>query len=556
MSIRTDLFHRLGSPTTRRLAARSRLSAAIVVSLCGLAAGSAVNDPDRQSASVALSPDGTPPADERSSGILPGPLTLGKPKDSTAKFEWQGPETNYKVNPVECNGVNIGRLDFKYRPYFDQKGGVDGGGAALEGGFTANGMSPCPFFGQKPNTEYFWIQTITTNTPATGHGPGEYTDSDNPRRNPQYPHQSNDNNPANTPFTGRSFYDGPFRFERAGDVHWLAENMLCCRSDHKIHVIGSFLWGFDIDGSPNTSNGAAGVHGNPRHAWGPATSSAIDTVAKEAQGNKTEEGWSIREGCCCANLFVCLTMFCDSTGLCQLPIDGSNPQGVLDQVLVFPRNKAVTLFNPPAPGWVAQPWGSNIAPPMPYQTTGLTMWQQGVRFINTTPHPGPASYSLQFRVAAHESFFDVFVHDAITNQWINWVDRSQELLGDMNGDNVIDLSDLPVWDLAFTNPAGYAAQYPGQNAIFRGDLSHNAVLDPGDRSLLQDVITHSVPADAIDLAPVSCNEDIDNNLVIDIDDLVRLITHWNQTTGSEDINGDGVINIDDLVLLITHWGPC
>jgi len=48
--------------------------------------------------------------------------------------------------------------------------------------------------------------------------------------------------------------------------------------------------------------------------------------------------------------------------------------------------------------------------------------------------------------------------------------------------------------------------------------------------------------------------------VVNIDDLVTVITHWGATgtPGSVlgDVNSNGVVNIDDLVALITHWGAC
>jgi len=57
-----------------------------------------------------------------------------------------------------------------------------------------------------------------------------------------------------------------------------------------------------------------------------------------------------------------------------------------------------------------------------------------------------------------------------------------------------------------------------------------------------------------------CAADVTGNSVVNIDDLVVVITHWGQTgppgTVPGDANYDGAVNIDDLVALVTSWGAC
>jgi uncharacterized metal-binding protein len=54
-----------------------------------------------------------------------------------------------------------------------------------------------------------------------------------------------------------------------------------------------------------------------------------------------------------------------------------------------------------------------------------------------------------------------------------------------------------------------------------------------------------------------CAADVNNNAVVDIDDLVLVITSWGSSEGGPaDVTSDGVVNIDDLVQVITHWGVC
>ena len=59
--------------------------------------------------------------------------------------------------------------------------------------------------------------------------------------------------------------------------------------------------------------------------------------------------------------------------------------------------------------------------------------------------------------------------------------------------------------------------------------------------------------------------DVNLDGLVNIDDLVQVITNWGWTGAPSgvaplgnpaDVNHNGVVNIDDLVQVITHWGPC
>jgi hypothetical protein len=65
---------------------------------------------------------------------------------------------------------------------------------------------------------------------------------------------------------------------------------------------------------------------------------------------------------------------------------------------------------------------------------------------------------------------------------------------------------------------------------------------------------------AYDVACVSekfgfvCPGDSNQDLLVNIDDLVNVITSWGPCQScSADLNGDGTVNIDDLIFVITHW---
>ena len=59
-----------------------------------------------------------------------------------------------------------------------------------------------------------------------------------------------------------------------------------------------------------------------------------------------------------------------------------------------------------------------------------------------------------------------------------------------------------------------------------------------------------------------CPGDVNHTGIVNIDDLVLVITNWGACappcppTCGADANHDCLVNIDDLVLVVTHWGAC
>ena len=56
-----------------------------------------------------------------------------------------------------------------------------------------------------------------------------------------------------------------------------------------------------------------------------------------------------------------------------------------------------------------------------------------------------------------------------------------------------------------------------------------------------------------------CPGDVNGDMLIDINDLLTVLTYWGQTCSGcpADVNGDGVVNIADLLGVIANWGtPC
>jgi hypothetical protein len=54
-----------------------------------------------------------------------------------------------------------------------------------------------------------------------------------------------------------------------------------------------------------------------------------------------------------------------------------------------------------------------------------------------------------------------------------------------------------------------------------------------------------------------CQADVTGNGVVDVDDLLEVITLWGPCAGCPaDVNDDGEVNVDDLLTVISEWGAC
>jgi hypothetical protein len=53
-----------------------------------------------------------------------------------------------------------------------------------------------------------------------------------------------------------------------------------------------------------------------------------------------------------------------------------------------------------------------------------------------------------------------------------------------------------------------------------------------------------------------CDGDLNGDGVVDVSDLLILLSAWGQVGVPGDINGDGAIDVADLLLLLGAWGPC
>jgi hypothetical protein len=54
----------------------------------------------------------------------------------------------------------------------------------------------------------------------------------------------------------------------------------------------------------------------------------------------------------------------------------------------------------------------------------------------------------------------------------------------------------------------------------------------------------------------SCLGDLDGNGVVDVEDLLGIISMWGTEDQNADVNGDGIVDIGDLLTTIGNWGNC
>jgi hypothetical protein len=131
-----------------------------------------------------------------------------------------------------------------------------------------------------------------------------------------------------------------------------------------------------------------------------------------------------------------------------------------------------------------------------------------------------------------------------------WIPAAQ--LGLMPTDN-IDALDL----LGDCNGNGFPDNLEVKMG-FAGDCNGNLIPDSCDISsgLSLNINGNTIPDEC------ECLADSTGNGVVDIDDLVKVITQWGPCPGCPpahcggDVTWDCVINIDDLVKVITAWGTC
>ena len=85
-----------------------------------------------------------------------------------------------------------------------------------------------------------------------------------------------------------------------------------------------------------------------------------------------------------------------------------------------------------------------------------------------------------------------------------------------------------------------------------GAIADSIIIDYQDNTTLQD---KALIGDLVVTAPAApCPGDLDGSGVVDVDDLMEVLSGWFGAGG--DADGDGDTDIDDMLLVIAAWGPC
>jgi hypothetical protein len=53
-----------------------------------------------------------------------------------------------------------------------------------------------------------------------------------------------------------------------------------------------------------------------------------------------------------------------------------------------------------------------------------------------------------------------------------------------------------------------------------------------------------------------CQEDIDGDGFVNVNDLLAVVSEWGSTNSDADIDGNGVVDTSDLLAVIGAWGSC
>ncbi len=86
------------------------------------------------------------------------------------------------------------------------------------------------------------------------------------------------------------------------------------------------------------------------------------------------------------------------------------------------------------------------------------------------------------------------------------------------------------------------------------DCNDNGVPDNWD---IADETSEDLDGDGIpDECQGGCPADITGDEVVDVLDLLGILSAWGQSSVPEDVNGDGIVNMLDLLDVCSAWGPC
>lgn len=177
-------------------------------------------------------------------------------------------------------------------------------------------------------------------------------------------------------------------------------------------------------------------------------------------------------------------------------------------------------------------------------------WHYQYAVQNLNSHRGIGSFMIPMPECVnvqYESFTDVFYHSGEPVDGTDWLPIRDayglEWATDSFDDN--PQANAIRWSTMYT--FGFDAQAPPMEGQAELGMWRPGDVDSIDAQVL-------IPSD--DCAGV-CFGDINSDGMVNVDDLLILLTYWG-TVGNHyaDINGDLIVGVDDLLMVISGWGDC
>ena len=64
------------------------------------------------------------------------------------------------------------------------------------------------------------------------------------------------------------------------------------------------------------------------------------------------------------------------------------------------------------------------------------------------------------------------------------------------------------------------------------------------------------PYSILDSPTETCASDINEDGIVNVTDLLEVISDWGLANSPADINDDGIVDVTDLLNVVGSWGPC
>ena len=155
----------------------------------------------------------------------------------------------------------------------------------------------------------------------------------------------------------------------------------------------------------------------------------------------------------------------------------------------------------------------------------IIFWLGGL--IGLTPYPG-VNTSIEYWASHNGCSTEATFGGSFDLDWLTFFDETNRWLYEGCEDEASGSAEL--WE------------------IF-GGRHFPSFTDEGKDRLFDYLDTHSKPKQ-------TCTADVNGDLWIDVQDILKVIDDWETTSESTDVNDDGVVNVADLLMVIDGWGPC